>query len=91
MDVKDNPAASRFEMPLEDGTMAFCAYREKDGVYELTHAEVPSVHEGKGYGGRLAKGTFDAIRAGGHKAIPRCSFMVAYARRHPELADILAG
>lgn len=91
MTVTDNPAARRFEMPLEGGAVAFCDYVDQAGVLYLTHAEVPAQYEGKGYGGRLAKGTFDAIRASGRKAVPRCGFMVAYAKRHPEVADLIAG
>lgn len=90
MQVIDNPAAKRFEMALDDGSTAFCDYVEMDGILHLTHAEVPRQYEGKGIGSQLAKGTFDALRASGRKAIPRCSFMVAYARRHPEVADVIA-
>ena len=90
MNDVDNPAASRFELPLDDGSTAFCDYIERDGVIYLTHAEVPRQYEGKGVGSKLAAGTFEALRVSGRKAIPRCSFMVAYARRHPEVADVIA-
>ena len=90
MEVIDNPAASRFELKLDDGSTAFCDYVERDGILYLTHAEVPRQHEGKGVGGKLAAGTYAALRASGRKAIPQCSFMVAYARRHPDVADVIA-
>ena len=50
MPVTDNPAARRFEMPLEGGAVAFCDYVDQAGVLYLTHAEVPAQYEGKGYG-----------------------------------------
>lgn len=80
----------RFELPLGDGTAAVVSYRERDGVLFLDHTEVPPAHEGKGVGSRLARETFAAIRADGKKAVPLCSFLVRYAARHPEIADVLA-
>lgn len=85
----DNKQANRFEMEL-DGHTAFVTYRRRDGVISLDHAEVPRALEGRGLGGALVKATLDAARAEGLKVVPRCSFVAAYMRRHPEFADLLA-
>ncbi|WJS99422.1 GNAT family N-acetyltransferase [Novosphingobium humi] len=86
-----NTEALRFEMPIEEGAMAFCTYRQDaGGAYHLLHAEVPPAFEGRGIGGALAKGVFELARAQGLKLVPRCSFMVAWAARHPEYGDVLA-
>lgn len=86
-----NTAARRFEMPIEGEALAFCTYRQDEaGAYHLLHAEVPPAYEGRGIGGALARGTFDLARAQGLKLVPRCSFMVAWARRHPDYGDVLA-
>lgn len=86
-----NTDARRFEMPIEEAALAFCTYRQDaDGAYHLLHAEVPPAYEGRGIGGALARGVFELARAQGLKLAPRCSFMVAWAARHPEFGDVLA-
>ena len=85
----DNPEASRYEMPVEGG-LAFVAYRLKDGVLTLDHAEVPSAVEGQGIGSRLVKATLDDVRKRGLKVIAHCGFVRAYMRRHPEYDDLVA-
>ncbi len=90
-----NTAAHRFELPIEgegdNGALAFCTYRQDDtGAYHLLHAEVPPAYEGRGIGGALARGVFDLARAQGLKLVSRCSFMVAWAARHPDYGDVLA-
>lgn len=85
-----NTDALRFEMPIEEGALAFCTYRQDaSGAYHLLHAEVPPAFEGRGIGGALAKGVFELARAQGLKLVPRCSFMVAWAARHREYGDVL--
>lgn len=83
-DVRDNPAASRFELPLGDGTVAFLDYRRREGALWLTHAEVPPAWEGKGVGSRLVQGALEQVRAAGGRVVPVCGFVVAWMRRHPE-------
>ena len=48
-DIRDNPAMSRFEMPLADGAIAVAYYKIEDGVV-LLHTEVPQELSGLGYG-----------------------------------------
>ena len=92
--VTDNPSQKRYEMPLEGPSgpaLAFVAYRRNGDVLSLDHAEVPPALEGQGVGSRLVKATLDDIRAKGLKVIPRCGFVRAYLRRHPEYGDVMAG
>ncbi|MDX2155748.1 MAG: GNAT family N-acetyltransferase [Hyphomicrobiaceae bacterium] len=88
-DLIDYPSRSRFEMEIE-GHIAFVAYRRGDGVIYLDHAEVPRALEGRGHGSTLVRATLDAVRAEGLKVVPRCGFVGAYIRRHPDYADLLA-
>ncbi len=87
--VTDNKELSRFELPVE-GLIAFVVYRRGEETISLLHAEVPQELEGRGIGSSLVRATLDAVRAEGLKVIPRCSFVAAYMRRHPEVADLLA-
>ena len=89
-EVKDNQAASRFEM-TSGGAVAFVEYeRTGDRRIALLHTEVPEALSGKGVGSKLVRGTFDAVRAKGLKVVPRCEFVAAYVERHPEYRDLLA-
>jgi len=63
-DIRDNPAMSRFEMPLGDGALAVAYYKVEDGRVVLLHTEVPQERSGLRYGSRLAHGVFEAWRAG---------------------------
>ncbi len=54
--VRDNPALSRYEMPVEGG-IAFVDYRRAPGVVTLLYAEVPPALAGRGLGAELARGT----------------------------------
>ena len=90
-DVIDNPAQHRFELALEGDAIAAAYYRIEDGRVVLTHTEVPYEFSGQGIGSRLAKDVFDAIRAGGRKAVLKCSFMARFYAAHPEYSDIVDG
>ena len=88
-EVKDNPAASRFEMRSGDST-AFVEYRRAGDRIVLVHTEVPQALFGQGVGSKLVRGTLDAVRAEGMKVVPRCEFVAAHIERHPEYRDLLA-
>ena len=89
-DVRDNPAAHRFELAIDGSPEVAGAYYSMDGDrLTLTHTIVPPQFEGQGVGSRLAKGVFDILRAKGRKAVLRCPFMAAYYERHPDYADIV--
>lgn len=86
--VRDNPARHRFELDVE-GELAFASYRRDGRVLTIHHTEVPRHLEGRGIGARLVAGVLDLARAQGLTVVPRCSFVSAYIRRHPQYADLL--
>lgn len=89
--VEDNPVEHRFELSIDDTHEVAAAYYRVDGDrIVLTHTIVPERFSGQGLGSKLARGTFEAIRASGRKAVLLCPFMAAYYARHPEYADIVA-
>ncbi len=90
-EIRDNPAMSRFEMPLGGGALAVAYYKLEDGRVILHHTEVPQELSGLGYGSRLAHGVFEALRRDGKRVIAKCQFMSSYATRHPEYAALLDG
>jgi uncharacterized protein len=86
--ITDNQAMSRFELKL-DGEVAFINYRRAADHITLLHAEVPPQLSGKGIGTEMARGTLDALRDEGARVQIRCSFVAAFAARHPEYDGIL--
>lgn len=88
--VRDNPARHRYELDV-DGSLAFLDYRRSGDIVTLTHAEVPDDLRGGGVGSALVRGALELARAQGERIVPRCSFVLAYLRRHPEFDDLRAG
>ena len=91
--VIDNPPESRFEARSDDGAIVgFVAYDARAGgagVVVVTHTVVEPEFEGRGVGGRLARGALDLIRASGSEVVPLCTFVAAYIERHPDYADLV--
>lgn len=83
LEVKNNEAASRFEVALGD-QVGMIEYRREDGVYEILHTEVPAEFGGKGIAERMAYGALEYIRAEGGKVIAYCPYVRMYIERHPE-------
>jgi len=89
--VVENAHLHRFELPLGEDALAAAYYRVDGNRLVLTHTEVPSEFAGRGIGTRLATEVFEQIRASGRKAVLRCPFMIHFAARHPDYADVIDG
>ena len=87
--IRNNAAASRFELDAEGGT-ALAYYRLADGVMTFHHTETPPHLQGRGIASRLVRGALESARSQKLKVVPRCSFVAAYMARHPEFNDLLA-
>ena len=83
----DNAALHRFEA-VENDLVVFADYRRHDGRYALTHVEADPALRGTGAAARLMQAIVDHARAENLKLGPRCSYAVAWFRRHPEAADV---
>jgi predicted GNAT family acetyltransferase len=82
-ELRDNVAESRFEMDLGE-EVAFLEYqRGADGLH-LLHTEVPVALRGRGAGSRLVRAVLDRARAEGTAVIPKCPFVKAFLKKHPE-------
>jgi hypothetical protein len=85
-EITHNTGAHRYELPTEHG-LAIAIYSEQGDRRIFTHTEVPPADEGKGIASRLVREALDDTRRHGFKIVPACSFVVAFARRHPEYVD----
>lgn len=54
------------------------------------HTLVPRAFEGRGIAARLVDALIADARANGFRVEPKCSYVAAQFRRHPEWADLLA-
>lgn len=89
IEVIHNPAAQRFEARVE-GLLCEASYRREGKVLLMHHTGVPRALEGRGIASQLVKAAFDYAQAEDLKIQPLCSYVDAWARRHPERAAQLA-
>ena len=90
--VDNNESASRYELHDAAGQLLGIAdYHLRDRVTVLPHTEIDVDHRGQGLGALLVRAVLDDVRAAGGKIDPRCWFVAAFVREHPEYADLVAG
>ena len=90
MSLRDNTAERRYELDI-DGVTSFCEYRDTGAGRMLTHVETPEEARGRGYAAKLMAEIVKSAKAQRLKLTPRCSYAVAYFRRHPnEVAAVEA-
>ena len=87
--VRDNDAAHRYEVLVEDEVVGELVYRARDDVVTLIHTEVAPQYEGHGLGEQLVAHALEDIRARDLRIVPLCPFVGAYLRRHPEYEDLV--
>jgi predicted GNAT family acetyltransferase len=88
IDIRHNTLASRFEAII-DGRLCVASYHLVDGVMRMQHTEVPAALEGRGIAGQLVRAALAYAAANAFKVEPRCSYVRAYMRRHPETHVLL--
>jgi predicted GNAT family acetyltransferase len=86
--VRNNTDAGRFELDV-DGELAVSNYRIRGKTIYFTHTEVPPAAEGRGIGNILARVALDYARANRLRVVPRCKFIAAFIKRHPEYQDLV--
>ena len=83
-----NEAEGRFELAADGGT-ATLEYELVEDAIVLSNTAVPAEAEGRGLGGRLVRAALDHARERRLIVVPRCRFVRAWIRRHPEYRDLL--
>lgn len=87
--VRHNPQQHRFEAKVGE-SLARADYERKGDQLIFTHTEVPQEARGQGIGDELARAGMDYARSEGLRVVPRCPFIAAWLRRHPEYEDLRA-
>jgi predicted GNAT family acetyltransferase len=87
----DVPEASRYELRVDGAVVAWVDYALRPGRIVAVHTEVPSEHQGRGYGSRIVRLVLDEARRTGRTVTPVCPLFRAHFERHPEDLDLRAG
>lgn len=88
--LKDNQNARRYELIADGEVVGFAQYTVSGDTVTITHTEIDSAYEGKGYGSALAKQALSQIKANRQSLIPACQFIAGYIGKHQEYADLVA-
>lgn len=88
MDIRHDPDQQRFHATV-DGHEAEVSYEWDDGAMAITHTLVPEAIGGRGIAGDLNRAAFDHARREGLRVRPLCTYAAAWARRHPDYADLV--
>ncbi|MGH8173207.1 MAG: GNAT family N-acetyltransferase [Rhodanobacteraceae bacterium] len=87
-EVTHDPAHRRFETVV-DGERGVLDYEREGSAMIILHVLVPDAIGGRGIGGALTHAAFESARNDGLRVVPQCPFAEAYARKHPEFADLV--
>jgi predicted GNAT family acetyltransferase len=87
--VREVPAAGRFEAHVDGRLAGFVTYLRGPGVVTFEHTEVDPDFEGQGVGSALARAALDQARADGTEVVPACPFVAGWIERHPGYADLV--
>lgn len=90
-DVRDE---QRFEQGFTDSEgqlrTVFADYAVQGSVRVIQHVEADPALRGSGAAGQFMQALAEHARAEKLKLQPRCSYAVAWLKRHPEFDDIVA-
>lgn len=92
-DFRDDSAASRFEERFETDQgsgQVFADYDAQRDTRTILHVEAEDALRGSGAASQFMQSLTDHARAEKLKLVPRCGYAVAWYKRHPEAADVLA-
>ena len=89
LDIRHDEDRGFFSVVV-DGIKGYVQYERDGDTLAATHTVVPQAIGGRGIAAQLVARLFEHARAEGLKVLPRCSYVAAWVRKHPEVADLLA-
>lgn len=93
-DLRDVPAEQRFEQEFADADgrlrTVFADYAIQGRTRAILHVEADPALRGTGAAGRFMQALAEHARAQELTLVPRCSYAVAWLKRHPEFDDLKA-
>jgi predicted GNAT family acetyltransferase len=88
VEIRDNPAAGRYEIALDDRLIGVADYLSRGEVRVLHHTETFPGYGGRGFANRLVEFAMSDAAARGLRVDPVCSFVAEYLRRHPQFEHL---
>jgi uncharacterized protein len=88
-EVRDNPAALRYELVDDSTVIGEIRYRREPGAIALVHTDVAPAYEGHGFASMLIEGALQDLRARGLRVIPICPLVHDWIGKHPEFGDLV--
>ncbi|GAA0618050.1 hypothetical protein GCM10009422_11700 [Brevundimonas kwangchunensis] len=93
-DLRDVRAEQRFEQGFVDPEgqvrAVFADYAVQGDTRVILHVEADPALRGSGAAGKFMQALADHARVEKLKLAPRCSYAVAWLKRHPEYDDVVA-
>lgn len=93
-DLRDVTAEQRFEQGFTDAEgetrRVWADYAVQGSARVILHVEAEDELRGSGAAGRFMQSLADHARAEKISLTPRCSYAVAWFKRHPDQGDVLA-
>ena len=80
--------AGRFVLSTPEGEAEITFTLPRAGVLSANHTGVPDAMGGRGIALQLVEALVADARAEGYKIIPRCPYVNAQRKRHPEWAEL---
>ena len=87
--ITKKPDVGIYEAALDGVTVAGVVYSRVGKHVTLLATSVFPEFRGKGIAARLLSGVLDELRASGDRVTVSCPFATAFARSHPEYADVI--
>ena len=92
-DFRDIPAEQRYEQTFADAggeaRRVWADYAVQGDRRAILHVEAEDELRGTGAAGKFMQSLADHARAEKLTLTPRCSYAVAWFKRHPDYADVL--
>ena len=82
--IRDNAAASQWELLVDDELAVFITYHDHDRRRTFVHTETQDGFEGKGLASQLVRAALDDARDRGLEINPVCPFVRGWLDRHPD-------
>lgn len=79
----------RFEVRAGDGPSSFLSYTFEGDRVVFDHTFVPDELRGRGIAANLVRAALNEARQRRWRIVPRCSYVAAFIKRHPEFADLV--
>lgn len=85
--IRDEADHERYVASIDGADVGEILYRVAGNTITFVHTEVDTSVEGRGVGSALAVRVLDDAVAAGRTIAPRCPFVAAYIKRHPQYLE----